>query len=185
MGQDLVPSTSSDMDAETDAARLFEELYVELRRLAAGCMRGQSASHTLQTTALIGEAYLRLAREQGGRWRTKGHFMAVAARAMRSVLVDHARTKKASKRSADGVRIHLEGLMTSIESRSAGILDLDQALTKLEAMGASGERAVHVVELRFLCGLTMPEIADALGAGENTVRRDWDFARAWLAHRLQ
>lgn len=184
-GQDLAPRTPSDASSEKDSARLFEELYLKLRELAATFMRGQRDTHTLQTTALVNEAYVRLSAEDATRWKSKGHFMAVAARAMRHTLVDHARAKMAEKRKAPGMRIHLDGLVTSIEQRSADILDLDEQLSALEKMGEDNARAVHVVELRFLCGLTMPEIAEALGVGVRTVERDWRFARHWLAKRLK
>lgn len=184
-GHKIVPRSSSDSEPEGEAARLFEELYLELRRMAGTYMAAQHASHTLQTTALVGEAYLRLARRSGSPWRSRGHFMAVAARAMRSVLVDHARRKHADKREREGYRVELEGLVTSIELRSASILDFDAALDEFAKLGASAERAVQVVELRFLCGLTLPEIAEALEVTHRTVERDWAFARAWLASNLR
>jgi RNA polymerase sigma factor (TIGR02999 family) len=173
-----------DSPSTPDALRLFEELYEELRRLASSYMRGQSRAHTLQTTALVGEAYLKLAKGQKGRWSSRGHFMAMAARAMRSVLVDHARAKRTDKRRPAGTRIRLDGLVTSIEERSASILDLDQALNTLESMGEAPARAARVVELRFLCGLSMAEIAESLDVPLRTIERDWKFARAWLRTRL-
>lgn len=168
-----------------DADKLFRELYVELRRMASGYMRGHSPAHTLQTTALIGEVYLKLARAQDSKWSSRPHFMSIASKAMRCVLVDHARRRLADKRRAPGRRIHLDGLLNTFERRSADILDLDEALTSLEALGGTAERAVRVVELRFLSGLTWPEIAAALETPQRTVERDWEFARAWLATRLK
>jgi RNA polymerase sigma factor (TIGR02999 family) len=148
-------------------------------------MRDEAKDHTLQTTALVGEAYVRLSSLHGRKWHSRRQFMGVAARAMRRVLVDHARARRAAKRHPEGFRVALDGLVTSIEQRSAGILELDEALTALEATGSSAARAVRVVELRFLCGLTMPEIANALDTSQRTVVRDWEFARAWLACRLR
>lgn len=164
---------------------LFEELYDELRRLASGYMKSQSSTHTLQTTALIGEAYLKIAQTHTESYSSRGHFMAIAARAMRSVLVDHARAKTSSKRSAGGPRISLDHIVMSLEERSAGILDLDNALNELERLGDMGSRAVRIVELRFLSGLSMPEIADALEMKLRRVERDWEFARAYLSNKLR
>jgi len=177
--------TPSDEVARRDGARLFEELYEELRHLAAGYMRHQSSAHTLQTTALIGEAYLKLAQTDDSKWIDRGHFMGVAARAMRSVLVDHARTKGRDKRHGGRKRISLDGLVSSLEERSASIVDLDDALNELEQSGAQGARCVRVVELRFFSGLEMTEIADILDLELRTAHRDWAFARAWLGKRLR
>ena len=124
---------------------LFEELYDELRRLASGYMRSQSSAHTLQTTALIGEAYLKIAQTDTESFSSRGHFMATAARAMRSVLVDHARAKTSSKRNAEGPRISLDRIVMSLEERSASIQDLDNALNELERLGDMGSRAVRIV----------------------------------------
>jgi RNA polymerase sigma factor (TIGR02999 family) len=168
-----------------DGMILFEELYAELRRLAAGYMRSQSSTHTLQTTALIGEAYLKIAQADTEGYSSRAHFMATAARAMRSVLVDHARAKSSSKRHADGPRIHLDGIVLSLEERSAHILDLDNAMNQLERLGDVGSRGVRIVELRFFSGLSMPEIADALEMKLRRVERDWEFARAYLSNKLR
>lgn len=189
MAHDIAtPGTDSarpDTSSGDDPDRLFRELYVELRRLASGYMRDHSPAHTLQTTALVGEVYLRLAHEQGSPWNSRRHFMGVAARAMRSVLVDHARERTADKRRLPGRRVRLDGLLSTYERRSTDILDLDAALTALESLGGKAERAVRVVELRFFSGLSYAEIADVLDTPLRTVERDWEFARAWLAMRLK
>lgn len=168
-----------------EGSLLFEELYAELRRLASGYMRSQSSAHTLQTTALIGEAYLRIAQTDTESFSSRGHFMATAARAMRSVLVDHARAKTTSKRHSEGPRISLDAIVSSLEERSAHILDLDHALNELERLGDMGSRAVRIVELRFFSGLSMPDIADSLEMKLRRVERDWEFARAYLSNKLR
>ena len=181
--------SSAELPAEDESSPegtlLFEELYDELRRLASGYMRSQSSAHTLQTTALIGEAYLKIAQTDTESYSSRGHFMATAARAMRSVLVDHARAKTSSKRNSGGPRISLDEIVTSLEQRSASILDLDNALNELERLGDMGSRAVRIVELRFLSGLSMPDIAEALEMKLRRVERDWNFARAYLSNKLR
>lgn len=179
------PRTDECSAASVEAGHLFEELYEELHRVARGCMSTQARGHTLQTTALVSEAFLRLARSDPERWSSEDHFMAVAARAMRSVLVDHARKRHALKRHMPGLRLSLDGLADSLALRSASILDLDAALSELEDMGETSARAVRVVELRFFCGLNLPEIAKALSSSLRAVERDWNFARAWLGARLR
>ena len=164
---------------------LFEELYEELRRLASGYMKSQSSAHTLQTTALIGEAYLKIARTDTESYSSRGNFMATAARAMRSVLVDHARARITLKRPGDRPRVELDDVVLSLEARSAGILDLDAALTELERLGGVGSRGARIVELRFFCGLSMSDIADALDVNLRRAERDWEFARAYLGNKLR
>jgi len=179
------PRTDECRAASTEAGHLFEELYEELHRIARGCMSTQSQGHTLQTTALVSEAFLRLAQSDPERWSSQEHFMALAARAMRSVLVDHARRRHALKRHLPGVRLSLDGLAENLALRSASILDLDAALSELEDLGETSARAVRVVELRFFCGLKLPQIATAVGSSLRAVERDWHFARAWLSARLR
>ncbi len=171
------------MDAGDAAAQ--EVLYVtiqgQLRELANDFVRGQPAEATLGTTALVNEAYLRLAGGPEGEWKDRRHFFAVAAMAMRSVLVDHARRKRAAKRGGDMERVPLDGLAAPFEERAGDLLDLDEALDELAALHA---RVAKVVELRFFGGLTCAEAGKVLGVSTATVEREWEFARAWLRERL-
>jgi RNA polymerase sigma factor (TIGR02999 family) len=175
----------SDIDASADSSALVLELYEELHRLAAAYMERQPKTHTLQPTALIAEAFVRLQRKAGGTWNSPEHFMAVAARAMRNVLVDHARRRIRLRDATGTTRTSLDQLAVSIERRSANILDLDEALRALEKMGEKSALATRVVELHFLCGLTIPEIAGVLGRSQRSVERAWSFGKAWLRQRLR
>jgi RNA polymerase sigma factor (TIGR02999 family) len=168
----------------------FDELlplvYNELHRLAARAMRGQPDGHTLQTTALVHEAYLRLVdREVGPEsvvWQSRAHFFAVAARAMRSVLVDHARARRAAKRG--GGRRRLEVTVApdgADQERNIDVIALDEALGRLAEMD---QRKVRLVELRFFTGLGIEDAAEVLGISPATVKREWSMARAWLRREL-
>jgi RNA polymerase sigma factor (TIGR02999 family) len=173
----------AELPADADAAALLQELYSDLRRMAGKRLLGERAGHTLQPTALVHEAYLRLDRERG-RFANREHFLALAARAMRRVLLDHARRRVADKRGSDPVRVTLSGLDGAaglvIESEVDPI-DLERALSKL---GRLDERQVRVVELRYFAGATTPETAKALGISTATVEREWRMARAWLRREL-
>ncbi len=153
--------------------RIFGVVYDELRAVAAGHLRRERAEHTLQPTALVHELFLKMA---GGRMtaRDRGHFVGLAARAMRQILVDHARRKGAVKRGGDVVHTTLGGEALSVGVEAGRLLDLDRAMERLV------ERQRRVVELRFFAGLEEREIAEMLGVTERTVRRDWVKARAWL-----
>jgi RNA polymerase sigma factor (TIGR02999 family) len=162
------------------AERAIMLLHSELHAIAAGYMRRERSSHTLQPTALVNEAFLRL--PSGLETvRDRHHFFALAAQAMRHVLVDHARRRRANKRGGHAVRVTLSAV-GGAESIDIDVLALDDSLT---ALAAIDERAARVVELRFFCGYTDKEVAEALGLGVATVRRDWEFARAWLRKRLR
>lgn len=175
------PDRSS--DDQTEAARaLFAELHNQLRRLAALQMGRQGPGHTLQTTALINEAYLKLGERED--WNSKAHFMAAAARAMRCVLVDHAREKGRLKRRRDGIRVPMDTLLEAYEGESFRIVDLDAALTRLSNRGALGRQAARVVELRFFCGLPIDEIAEVMDIARRTVNRAWSLAKATLKNEL-
>ena len=155
-------------------------VYDDLRAMAAGAMRGRG-EHTLQPTALVNEAWLKLFKGQGAEYADREHFLCVAARAMRSLLVDHARAKRAAKRG-DGARAaELDSLMVGIEDRAFDMVALDDALTRLAAFTEMGAR---IVELRFFGGHEVAETANALGVSESTVEREWRAARAWLYRQL-
>jgi RNA polymerase sigma-70 factor (ECF subfamily) len=156
-------------------------VYEELRRLAHHHMSGQRPDHTLQTTALVNEAYLRLADQTNPNWQSRAHFFAVAARAMRQILVSYARSNRAQKRGGGGARIELDEAAILSPEQSKEIVDLHEAL---ERLGTLDSRKAQVVELKFFGGLNYEEIADVLKIARMTVRRDWEFARLWLYTEL-
>jgi len=161
---------------------LLPLVYEELHRIAAGLMSEQRGDHTLQATALVHEAYLRLVDEKAqASFESRAHFLCVAAKAMRSVLVDHARRRGAGKRSAAGERITLSQIGESLDADSPDLLALDEALTGLAAMD---ETLARVVELRFFGGLSVAETARVLSVSEPTVVRAWRVARMWLQREL-
>lgn len=162
--------------------RLLRLLYDELRAMAASRLRHERPGHTLQPTALVHEAYLRLVDQTRVQWQSKAHFMAVAAQAMRRIVIDHARAHHAAKRGGDAQRLTISDSLAESAEPPLDLLDLDEALRDLEALEP---RQARVVELRFFAGLGVPETAEALGVGEKTVKNDWRFARAWLQERLQ
>jgi RNA polymerase sigma-70 factor (ECF subfamily) len=161
--------------------RLLPVVYQEMRRLAASYLRGERIGHTLQPTALAHEAYLRLVGQEQARWQGRNHFMAVAARAMRSVLVDHARRRKAQKRGGGQSPVPLDTTMLMAGSTQVAFDDLDRALNHLAKLS---ERQAQVVELRYFGGLTIEETGEVLGISPVTVKRDWALARAWLYREL-
>lgn len=164
-------------------ARLWPIVYEELRVLAARLLRAERPDHTLQPTALVHEAYLRLVDERAG-WQDRAHFFAIAAQAMRRILVDYARGRLASKRGGAARRVSLDG---SADAPAAPDIDLDDvievdaALGELSTLDAFGSQ---VVELRYFGGLTVEETASALGVSPATVKREWQLAKAWLYRRL-
>ena len=162
--------------------RLVPLVHAELRRLARRQMAGERPGHTLQTTALVNEAYMRLSDLQRVEWQDRGHFFAMAARLMRRILVDHARARRVQKRG-DGVRPAAIDAARSVAvpARSIDLLALDEALT---ALAARDERKAQVVELRYFGGLTAGETAAALDVSEETVHRDWRLAKLWLLRML-
>ncbi len=162
--------------------RLFETVYRELKQIARRLLRGRSPGATLETTALVHEAYFRLARQEAPDLQDRVHFFAVAARAMRQIVIDHARARQAAKRGGGQVPVDLEVAEVSIAARpEAELIAIDAALTELEALDA---RLGRVVELRFYGGLTFEEIGTALGLTDRTIKRDWRKARAFLGARL-
>jgi RNA polymerase sigma factor (TIGR02999 family) len=160
--------------------RLAEQVYSELRAMARRYMKNERPDHTLQTTALVHEVYLRLVGEAKVEWRERAQFFAMAAKMMRRILVDAARARKSQKRGGMAVRVNFDE--TALVSASGQpILALDEALTSFSQVAP---RQAQVVELRYFGGLTEEEIVEALNISPRTVRRDWDFARAWLLREL-
>ncbi len=160
---------------------LMPLVYGELRKVAARHLRGQREGHTLQTTALVNEAYLRLIDASQVQWQNRAHFFAVAAHFMRRILVDFARTRNYQKRGGGAQAVELDEAMILAPERCADLLALDEALTRLQALN---ERQAQVVELRYFGGLSEEETAEALKVSVRTVRRDWNFARVWLHREL-
>ena len=167
---------------EAAAAALVPLVYDELRRAASSALRRERADHTLQPTALVHEAFLRLAGLPAAPWQDRGHFVAIAARVMRQVLVDHARGRQALKRGPAAIRVPLEGVEApATPGGDVDLVALDDALERLTSIDA---RQGRIVELRFFGGLTVEETATLIGASERTVKRDWQMARAWLKREL-
>lgn len=160
---------------------LLPIVYEELHRMAKRYMNSQASGHTLQTTALIHEAYLKLAGQKEQRWQNRTHFFAVAAQAMRHILVDHARSRKTEKRGGAATIISLEDAAVISTERASEITALDEALTKFSAVD---ERKARVVELKFFGGLSVEETAEVLKISPETVMRDWRFAKTWLLREL-
>lgn len=162
--------------------KLIPIVYEELRRQAARYLQRERQGHTLQTTALVHEAYVRLIDQAGVRWQNRAHFFGIAAEMMRRILVDHARKRGAAKRGGDTVKITLnEGLNASRE-RNLDLITVDEALTKLAALD---QQQARVIELRFFGGLNVRETAEVLGISERTVKRDWQVAKAWIRRELR
>jgi RNA polymerase sigma factor (TIGR02999 family) len=161
--------------------QLIPIVYDELRRIAHGLLRDERAGHTLSTTALVHEAYLRLVNVHEVEWHDRAHFLAMAARLMRRVLIDYARTRQRAKRGGGAVPLTLDDWAATPLPSLEDLLDLEDALSRLEAMG---ERQCRVVECRCFAGLTVQETAVALHTSPATVKRDWDFSRAWLNRAL-
>lgn len=156
-------------------------VYGELRRLAHHYMNGEAPDHTLQTTALVNEAYLRLVNQRKPSFANRSHFLAVAAKAMRQILVNYAKASRRQKRGGAASKVELDEAALVSPQQSGAILDLNEALEKLTALDS---RKAEVVELRYFGGLKQEEIAEVLKVSPVTVRRDWLFARAWLYHEL-
>jgi RNA polymerase sigma-70 factor, ECF subfamily len=165
---------------ETALEKLVPLVYQELHRLASRYMRAERSGHLLQTTALVNEAYLRLHSTNRIHWQDRNHFYAVAARAMRRVLVDFARARKQHKRNG-GRQVSLDEAQPMSSDRSADIVALDDALTTLVKLD---RRQSQIVELRFFGGLTEPQIAGVLGVSPRTVSSEWRLARSWLLREL-
>ncbi len=158
-------------------------VYDELRRLARRQLARERPGHTLDSVALVNEAYLKLVDQRGMHWQNRAHFFGVSARAMRAILVDHARARNAAKRGGGGVAVPLDEVAELLSDEQADHLEaLDEALTRLAAVN---EEACRVVECLYFGGLTLDETAEALALSVATVRRRWSFAKAWLGRALQ
>ena len=162
-------------------AELTPLVYEELRRLAHRQMGGERPDHTLQTTALVNEAYLRLADQTNPPWQNRAHFFAVAARAMRQILVSYARAQRSEKRGGGALTMELDEAAIVSPEQSKAIVDLHEAL---ERLGTLDSRKARVVELKYFGGLNHDEIAEVMKVSTVTVRRDWVFAKAWLYEEL-
>src|SRR5881392_118352 len=162
-------------------AKLTPLVYGELRRLAHREMGAEHTGHTLQTTALVNEAYLCLADQSNPRWQNRAHFFAVAARAMRRILVSYARSQRAQKRGGGALKIDLDEAALVSPEESKEIIDLHEALERLATLDS---RKAQVVELKYFGGLNYDEMAEVLRISPVTVRRDWEFAKVWLYKEL-
>ena len=176
----LLLNRISDGD-ENAPEKLLLLVYDDLRRLAHAYLSKERSDHTLQATALVHEAYLRLVDWRNASWQNRAHFFSVAAGVMRRVLVDHARRKKAEKRDGFGQKISLDEAVSFAEERELDLVALDDALSDLARIDG---RQAKVVELRFFGGLTIEETAEALRVSPATVKNEWTFAKAWLRTRL-
>ncbi|MFN2542021.1 MAG: ECF-type sigma factor [Chthoniobacterales bacterium] len=174
-------TTVSKADAET-LRGLLPAVYDELRGMAAGFLRDERAGHTLQPTALVHEAYLRMADQRQPAWQNRAQLLGVFARMMRRILIDHANARLAAKRGGkDAVRIALDEKIDIPEIREVNLLEVDEALDNLERLDA---QQAKIVELRFFGGLTVDEIGQALAISPTTVKREWSVAKRWLQREL-
>jgi RNA polymerase sigma factor (TIGR02999 family) len=174
----LLRAGDGDQDA---AARVFPVIYEELRRLARRQLRREAVGHTLSTTALVHEAWLRLIDQTRVRWNERAHFMAIAATAMRRILIDHARSHRSLKRGGRLERVPIDSIDLAMEDRAELLVALDDALARL---GECDARQARVVECRFFGGMTEEETAEALGIGLRTAKRDWSKAKSWLYQEI-
>jgi len=177
-GELLARLRERDPEAERE---LFPLLYEELRAIAGAHMANQRADHTLQATALVNEAWIKVTGTSEREWSDRAHFLRVASNAMRQVLVDHARRKASLKRGADRTHVHLDGMVLSMDQRSGGLVDLDDALRRLQLRDP---QAVQLVELRFFGGCTLAEAATAMGITERQASRWWEATRLILHEEL-
>lgn len=176
---------NSDRNAQSMASahvsRLMSQLYQELRQLASRALRGERCDHTLQTTELVHEAYLRLVDQRNVLAMDPVHFRAATANVIRRILVDHARSRKTQRRGGGTQVLPLDELVMQVERRGFTLPDLDEALRRLASLD---RRKARVIELRFFAGLTVEEVADVLCVHRGTVERDWTFSKSWLRSEL-
>ena len=166
---------------EAALAALTPLVYEELRRLARRYMAGERVGHTLQPTALVNEAFLRMVDVRRVQWQNRAHFIAMSARLMRRILVDFARSRESQKRGGGAVTVSLGEAVIVSGAPSPDLIAVDEAL---ETLSVVDDRKAKIIELRFFGGLTVEETAEALKISPGTVMRDWKFAKAWLAHEL-
>jgi RNA polymerase sigma factor (TIGR02999 family) len=162
--------------------RLIPIVYAELRAIAARYLRRERRDHTLQPTALVNEAYLRLIDQKQVQWQNRAHFIGVAAQMMRRILVDHAKSHNRAKRGGGAQRVSLDEAMAVSDERATDLLELDSALT---ALATFDDRKSRVVEMRYFGGLTVEETAEVLKVSEMTVAREWKLAKAWLYTHIE
>ena len=163
--------------------RLMPLVYAELRRLASNYLRRERGEHTLQPTALVNEAYLKLVDQRNAKWQNRAHFFGISAQLMRRILVDHARQHQAAKRGGSAQqRVSITSVERFAQQPAVDLLALNEALDELDRMDQQQGR---IVELKFFGGLSIDEIAEVLGIGHATVERDWKMARAWLRRQLE
>jgi RNA polymerase sigma factor (TIGR02999 family) len=177
----LRASSAGDAGSAAATSRLVEVVYDELRALAAGIMRRERSDHTLQPTALVHEAFVRLVDQTGIVWQDRAHFFGIAARTMRQVLVDHARKRHAARRGGGWQRVTLDDAVPPADADACHVIDLHQALERFSALDA---RAAQVAELKVFGGLTNEEVGHVLEVSPRTVVNDWSMARMWLGREL-
>ena len=163
-------------------SQLLPQIYNELRKISSRYLHDEYRNHTLQTTELVHEAYIKLMGNQKLSWQNKAHFFGIAAQSMRQILVDYARKKKSLKRGEGKANISLDEAFEITEDNDDKILALDEALKRLESVE---ERSSKIVELRYFSGLTFEETAEVLNISESTAKRDWNFAKAWLYREMR
>ncbi len=162
--------------------KLLPMVEVELRRIAANHMRRESPGHTLQTTALVNEAYLKLVDQREARWQNRSHFFALASQLMRRILLDHARSQGRAKRGGDAIHVNLEDVAVISPEKSENLIALDEALERLAQFDAKKSR---IVEMRFFGGLSVKEVAEVMGIAPVTVMLHWRLAKAWLQREMR
>ncbi len=172
---ELLEAMSTGKEGALDA--LIPVVHAEMRRQAARYLRRERQNHTLQPTALVNEAFLKLVEQRNVRWQNRAHFFGIAAQAMRRVLIDHARAQRRIKRGGPNQQVTLDDAMIREESRSIDVLALDQAMQRLAVID---ERQARIVELRYFGGLSVEETAEVVGVSPATIKREWSMAKAWL-----
>lgn len=179
----FLDETARWLDAQqADLAAALPDVYAELRRLAGGYLRGERPNHTLQPTALVHEAYLRLREQRNVDWSNRAQFLGIGARMMRRILLDHAIAHHAAKRGGSAARVGLDAALEVCERQEIPAERLNDALQQLEVLDP---RQAQVVELRFFGGLTVPEIGELLSISPATVKREWSVAKLWLERELR
>jgi RNA polymerase sigma factor (TIGR02999 family) len=188
MSKPIIPESEAKSTDEQETSghkavsKLMPIVYDELRRLARHYLRQERAAQSLQATALVNEAYLRLKKDKKQPWQDRTHFLAIAATSMRQILVERARARNAAKRGGSQIRITLDEAIAAGTGKSLDLLALDEALTRLADIDPEQAR---IIELRFFAGLSIEDCADAMGISAATVKRGWSMARAWLKREMQ